>query len=119
MTRRWANPYDILDQNGQYCGLLLLDSKKSHTLMLSKAQEFAILSRDNNRGSIQFSLRGLDLSDPQCRLKDPYLSREYFWVILIEWINGIAERRGFGQIHSKALENSYQPGPTWKEYILG
>jgi len=98
----------------------LLDSK-DHNLNLGKEQEFAILSQDNDRGSIKFSLRGMELPSEaaESRLKDVYSSREFFWVILIEWTNGITERRGFGQIHSKALENSYEPGPAWEEYILG
>jgi hypothetical protein len=44
-------------------------------------------------------------------------SRDYN-VILLEWNEGIAERRGFGIIDKEAVERSFAPGPLWKEIFL-
>lgn len=43
---------------------------------------------------------------------------DYYWVMLIEWDNGIAERRGIGQIYKTAAEKSFPPGPVWKQIVL-
>jgi hypothetical protein len=40
-------------------------------------------------------------------------------VMLIEWIDGIAERRGIGSIPNGIVEDSFPPGPVWKETLLG
>jgi hypothetical protein len=42
-----------------------------------------------------------------------------YQVMLIEWIDGIAERRGIGSIPDSIVENSSPPGPVWKEILLG
>jgi hypothetical protein len=42
-----------------------------------------------------------------------------YQVKLIEWIDGIAERRGIGSIPDSIVENSSPPGPVWKEILLG
>jgi len=41
-----------------------------------------------------------------------------FNVLLLEWRDGIAERRGIGWIHQPAIESSLSPGPVWKEIFL-
>ena len=39
-----------------------------------------------------------------------------FWVMLIERdADGVAERRGTGQIYQKVVNDSLDPGPVWKE----
>ena len=42
----------------------------------------------------------------------------FYWVLLIEWDNGVAERRGIGQIYKTAAEKSFPPGPAWKQIYL-
>lgn len=45
---------------------------------------------------------------------------EMYAVMLIEWQrNGVAERRGVGFIDAKHVEDSLDPGPVWKEIVLG
>lgn len=39
-------------------------------------------------------------------------------VLLLEWKGGLAERRGIGTISKSAIENSFSPGPLWKEILL-
>lgn len=43
---------------------------------------------------------------------------DFYWVMLIQWDNGIAERRGIGQIYKAAAEKSFPPGPVWKQIVL-
>lgn len=43
---------------------------------------------------------------------------DYYWVMLIEWNNGIAERRGIGPVYKNAPEKSFPPGPVWKQIVL-
>lgn len=46
-------------------------------------------------------------------------SKEVYMIMLIEWFNGVAERRGIGFINAVDIKNSMAPGPVWKEIILG
>ncbi|KAK5659615.1 hypothetical protein OQA88_819 [Cercophora sp. LCS_1] len=41
-----------------------------------------------------------------------------FHAILIEWVEGVAERRGIGTITPDGLKYRLPPGPLWKEIIL-
>ncbi|KAK4186058.1 hypothetical protein QBC35DRAFT_388147 [Podospora australis] len=40
-------------------------------------------------------------------------------VMLIEWHQGVAERRGIGHVVKTEVQSSFAPGPTWKGIILG
>jgi len=42
----------------------------------------------------------------------------FYYVMLLEWHEGIAERRGLGLLHQNAVDFSLAPGPTWKEIFL-
>lgn len=42
----------------------------------------------------------------------------YYNVMLLEWEDNIAERRGLGFIFQDAADNSIGPGPMWKEILL-
>jgi hypothetical protein len=46
-------------------------------------------------------------------------SWKLFWVIHIVWKDGIAERRGIGQVLSSALETATDPKPEVKVVLLG
>lgn len=46
-------------------------------------------------------------------------SKEVYMIMLIEWIDGVAERRGIGFVDAVECRNSMAPGPVWKEIILG
>ena len=43
---------------------------------------------------------------------------DYYNVMLLEWNNGVAERRGIGSIRTKAITMGFEPGPVWKEILL-
>ena len=42
-----------------------------------------------------------------------------FWVLYVVWKEGIAERRGVGQILQEALEDAVEPAPRVKSVLLG
>lgn len=37
--------------------------------------------------------------------------------MLIEWDQGIAERRGIGAIRKESIHESFEPGPVWKNNL--
>lgn len=49
----------------------------------------------------------------------PGTRKEMYTVMLIEWNNHVAERRGIGLIGALDFKDSLAPGPIWKEFILG
>src|SRR5205085_11575405 len=52
-------------------------------------------------------------------MKDLSQPLELYSVMLIEYVDNVYERRGLGEILQASVENSLQPGPQWKEIILG
>jgi hypothetical protein len=42
-----------------------------------------------------------------------------FWVMYVTWIDGVAERRGVGQILESALEDAVDQKPCVKRVLLG
>ncbi|KAK4182247.1 heterokaryon incompatibility protein-domain-containing protein [Podospora australis] len=41
-----------------------------------------------------------------------------YYVMLLEWKDGVAERRGMGSIEKDSVSRSLSPGPVWKEILL-
>ena len=41
------------------------------------------------------------------------------WIMLVEWVNDVYERRGIGVVRADTVANSLDPGPEWKEILLG
>lgn len=58
-----------------------------------------------------------DLVEAGLRLS--FSSKEVYMIMLIEWIDGVAERRGIGFMDALEVENSLAPGPVWKDITLG
>lgn len=52
-------------------------------------------------------------------LKGDLDSKEVYMIMLIEWTDGVAERRGIGFVDAVECRNSMAPGPVWKDIILG
>jgi hypothetical protein len=42
-----------------------------------------------------------------------------FWALLLEWEDGITERRGMAKLRKPALVRCLPPGPRWKLVVLG
>jgi hypothetical protein len=94
--RRWIGVngqreynYETFDQLGKLCGEVTLDTRQFEGSLVGK---FALISRDGNK----------------------------YWALLLSWDeDGLAERWGIGQLNSECLAASLEPGPRWKEIILG
>ena len=44
---------------------------------------------------------------------------DLLWVLVVVWKDGIAERRGVGQVLASALEAAVEPAPEVKQVLLG
>ena len=96
----------IINKNGTICGKVILDGFDYFPFFDSDGVfEFLVLSETGR----------LYESPMDERRRDEYN------VMLVEWIDGVAERRGIGEIYKDAVlsANSYPPGPVWKEILLG
>ena len=49
----------------------------------------------------------------------PEKAWELLWVLHVTWQDGIAERRGVGQVLASALETAAEPSPQVKTVLLG
>jgi hypothetical protein len=108
----------IYDCHYTYCGTLFLDSLEDMERALeNQPLEFALLSErwsETNRRLWDWREKALEFGS------EPYVDQEnLYYVMLIQWRGGIAERKGLGSIWQKAVERSLPPGPKWKEIILG
>lgn len=120
-----AEPYPrgfIFDRHNIYCGTIFFDSnddvKRITTGQIEQPLQFVVLSErwTKDRMMIDYRERGTDFTEAPYAYSD---SKNHYLVILIEWRGGIAERRGIGSIWQKAVESSLEPGPMWKEIVLG
>lgn len=81
----------------RYAGFITLDGLDDYPL--SRLGEFILLSKIS-------------------RQSGPYKKCRYT-IMLIDWVDGVAERRGIGYISPSEIQNSLAPGPIWKEIVLG
>ncbi|KAK0647989.1 heterokaryon incompatibility protein-domain-containing protein [Cercophora newfieldiana] len=106
-----GNQAEILDSNGSICGHVYLDGFEDLPFFDSRndVSEFIVLSESNHP---------LDYKDPMMKFEDNW---KWYNVMLIEWTDGLAERRGLGKIEKDAvlLHRSCSPRPSWKEIVLG
>jgi hypothetical protein len=94
--RRWIGVngqreynYETFDRLGRPCGEVTLDARQFED---SRVGKFALIARDGNN----------------------------YWALLLSWDeDGLAERWGIGQLNSECLAACLEPGPRWKEIILG
>ncbi|KAK0643203.1 heterokaryon incompatibility protein-domain-containing protein [Cercophora newfieldiana] len=41
-----------------------------------------------------------------------------YHIMMLEWVDGVAERRGIGMLDIDAVQHSLDPGPVWKQILL-
>lgn len=101
--------FELLDKNGTNCGFVTLDDPIQPDRD-GKSAEFILLSlsAEKSLGTASKSTVN-ETTDPGAR---------FFWTLMIEWTNGVAERRGIGKITRDALTSSLDPSVTWKEIVL-
>jgi len=107
----------IRDRFGKRCGRIWMDGFEETTFFESKSPlEFIILSE---RGK-EYKAMDSNFRDDK-DIEEVYQSRETsrdYNVMLLEWNEGIAERRGLGIMYKEAVERSFTPEPVWKEVFL-
>ncbi|KAJ2981281.1 hypothetical protein NUW58_g6727 [Xylaria curta] len=101
--------YELLDRNGANCGFVMLDDPTS-TSEDHKRAEFILLSLSAQKSQTAAGLSPADHATD--------LGGRFFWVLMIEWEKGVAERKGIGNIHRTALTSTLDPGISWKEIVL-
>jgi hypothetical protein len=138
-----ASKFELLDKDAYVCGYVLFDGpppqlpeESSAIILLSETnygrEDFPLLSESRPLAGGEGDKQEFELSQPSDheeankapRERSPSLQDgvdngwDYYWIMLIEWDNGVAERRGIGQIYKTAAEYSFLPGPVWKKIIL-
>lgn len=100
---------ELLNKDGSSCGFVTLDNPTPQNEE-SGSGEFILLSlsaeKEQNSAHLEHNTQA---TDPEGR---------FFWVLMVEWDNGVAERKGIGKVHRDALASSLDPGVSWKEIIL-
>ncbi|CCT76122.1 related to tol protein [Fusarium fujikuroi IMI 58289] len=82
-------------ESGTDCGVLFLDGFEDFTVFFSSDVVDVIVLSEH-----------VDM-DGYC-----------YNVMLLEYSDGLAERRGVGHIYQECINNSFKPEPIWKEIIL-
>jgi hypothetical protein len=100
------------DVKGDWCGTALLDDPRDVDLgcryecvALSEAKDFSLEEYDS--WTYYIPKRREDCEWDLC------------YILLIEWRGNIAYRIGIGKVFKDAFANSFSPGRSWKEFILG
>ncbi|KAI1432133.1 heterokaryon incompatibility protein-domain-containing protein [Xylaria sp. CBS 124048] len=98
--------YELLGQDGAIRGFVTIDDPSS---------------RNGNCESAEFILLALSAEKSQGTVageQPAEVGGRFFWVLMIEWDNGLAERKGIGKIYRDALSSALDPGVVWKEIGL-
>jgi hypothetical protein len=103
----------VLDNQQKRCGSIYIDGYEDSTFFERDGTfEFIVLSES------RWYLSGAYLKDCEYPNDPNSDDWKYYQVLLLEWSEGIAERRGVGVIFQKAVERSCLPGPVWKEIFM-
>ncbi|KAF8969656.1 hypothetical protein BDZ97DRAFT_1794494 [Flammula alnicola] len=105
----YGHDHRILGTGGVLCGGLRLDDPQLlegiqgpyEGVLMSKADSYDNFF--NDRDDNAFSKLG---------------GRPFYWLALIVWEGGVAERRALGFIYEECLEYMTPPGKVWKEIVL-
>ncbi|KAI0535880.1 heterokaryon incompatibility protein-domain-containing protein [Xylaria digitata] len=101
--------YELLGKDGVNCGFVTLDDPAS--------------TSEDNKGA-QFILLSLSAEKSQSAVGPNPTNQEtdtggrFFWVLMIKWEKGVAERKGIGKIHRNVLTSAIDPGVSWREIVL-
>ncbi|KAF2134000.1 HET-domain-containing protein [Dothidotthia symphoricarpi CBS 119687] len=112
----FTSPFDripgtpLLSKTGNLIGSLHPDNTESLDPPGSQIELLIIAhSHTPTVGSALFELEDANTERPW----------KLFWVLHAVWHEGIAERRGVGQVLESALEDAVEPGPSVKTVLLG
>ncbi|KAI1126853.1 heterokaryon incompatibility protein-domain-containing protein [Nemania abortiva] len=100
--------YELLDRDGANCGFVTLDDPASTGKDHTNAEFILLSSAEKSQG-----VAGSNLATQATET-----GGRFFWVLMIEWEKGLAERKGIGKIRREALAATLDPGVSWKEIVL-
>ncbi|RVX75667.1 hypothetical protein B0A52_00023 [Exophiala mesophila] len=106
----------ISDKRGWWCGTIHLD--QDWEKRIGTPLEFLIMSRLSRFSDDELLIWEGELPD---EVEEILEQRDYgvFNVMLVSQKNGIYYREGLGRILARALDNTIDPAPAWKDIILG
>ncbi|KAL2408068.1 hypothetical protein ABEF95_014608 [Exophiala dermatitidis] len=106
----------IADRNGLWCGTI--DLNVDWMPRAGAPFEFLIMSRVSHFTDDELAIWEGTLPDD---IEDMLSRREYgvYNVMLVSRKDGIYYREGLGRILTEALHRALEPGPEWKEIVLG
>lgn len=115
ITNRITGMGHILDKFGNTCGALYPDGLEETTFFNSAGPFELITLSSTFRGPRTWLDSGLReiFKNPNSRSTD-----EFYNVMVLEWSEGVAERRGIGLVRQDSVTKSLLPGPAWKEIFL-
>ncbi|KAI1495975.1 heterokaryon incompatibility protein-domain-containing protein [Biscogniauxia marginata] len=101
--------YEVLDSNGLNRGFIALETGNDMQQSYSNAE--LILLADSLE-------RVCPLGEGQNVNSQMPDTARFFWVLYIEWEDGVAERKGIGKIYRDAISSTPGPVADWKEIVL-
>jgi hypothetical protein len=109
----------LVDRSGIRCGMLWLDNFEESTFFEVGPFEVMLLSESNSVWYSEYS----DSKYFEGLTREHYPKGDneqwgFYSVLILEWLDGIAERRGFGSLFQGAIDKCLSPGPVWKEIFL-
>ncbi len=107
----------LYDSNGHFSGLIMIDI--ADFLAEDGEYELTLLSESQNSLFRRMDVPDPDDSNPFVSHQDSEQDWKLYWILLLTWCEGIAERRGLGQILQSSVRKSLPPGPQWREIVLG
>lgn len=107
----------IADRHGLWCGTIDLD--KIWMNLVGRPFEFLVMSKVNHFTDDELAIWEGTLPDDIEEML--YRSRSYgvYNVMLVSQREGIYYREGLGRILTASLDRALEPGPVWKDIVLG
>lgn len=110
----------LLASSGQHTvGTLLPDNVSALPSRSRSTVDCIVLARAVAHMEHSILVQQPTATDPELGGGTLLLEEDLLWVMYVEWTDGIAERRGIGQILVSALVNAVAPGPKLQVVLLG
>ncbi|KIW73122.1 hypothetical protein PV04_01265 [Phialophora macrospora] len=106
----------IADHNGLWCGTIDLDV--SWMPRVGQPLDFLVMSRVSRFTDDELAIWEGTLPDD---VEEVLMKRDYgvYNVLLVSQKDGIYYREGLGRILTESLDRAPEPGPVWRDIVLG
>ena len=106
----------IADRDGQWCGTI--DLNVSYRQLVNMPFEFLIMSRVSGFADGELDLWEGWLPDS---IEEELERRDYgvYNVLLVTHLDGVYRREGLGRVLTSSISRAMDPGPVWKNVVLG